>query len=537
MRDAPIKLGYFLLVLLVLYGVWSFFFRIMGNHNINELLRYTDIAISQSEYRQAQQYLKSINRRGLSAYDRLRILARIFEIGNHTNDFTYLEKESQQAMNAYKDREDFKAFHVFALLENHKIKTAGSIAEKSLHDLRFKDIRSRAILSNLFSNSDNPFNTAEQELLTRMDASFYLEIAKLLNEPILYFNATLLLLREGNKEQARSILPFFISSHDISVTRRAIIAYELEFYDQAFDLLNTLPPAQLQNIESILLLADLHLKRDNSIVALELYRTALSLDPLYSSTPWLNVALLTEQFYADSQNSVRTTLQQGLNQFSDDYRLLIALGQRLPNKQDAITELTSFMQKFPNNAYVYLFWLNEFTAENQLETISSKLWDLFNYDPYNDVLARYMIWFLLGQKNFSDAELIIERFKGDNTAWIIEYQALILALNEDFTEAGYLITQAEASWENLYNQAIIMSMNYHLESAIQSLISAAALYRGMHPSQFSAREFAMIQAKLSEMYLLDNRYALAETAAQEALRHDPDNALALQILQRLSRIK
>lgn len=82
-----------------------------------------------------------------------------------------------------------------------------------------------------------------------------------------------------------------------------------------------------------------------------------------------------------------------------------------------------------------------------------------------------------------------------------------------------------------------MTMNYDIEQAIQSLISAAALYRGMHPSHFNATKFAMIQAKLAEVYLLDDRHSLAETAAREALRHDEDNSLALQILQKLSRIK
>lgn len=535
MRNALTRVGYFVLIIITLYGVWSFLFRFISNNNLNELLKQTDMAISQQEYDLAYRYLRTIKKNSLSSQDWLRILARFFSIADTTDNFIYLEKESNRAMQFHRNREDFKAFYTLALTENNKLDLASRTAEKYLSDLRFNDIRTRAILSNLYKHQSNPLAEAEKHFKEHTNSTFYSQMAELLNEPLLYFNTAVLYLMEGSEQKAANLYPLFIHNHKISITRRALFAYEIKEFNMAFELLNSQPISYINNIEAILLLADLNLIKKNYLLALELYRTVISMNATFSPIPWLNVALLNEKLFPNSETNTYSILLEGFNYFPLHTHILIALTQRSPDQLAAEEQIRKFNQSFPYDVDSYLFWLNHFSHIRQIDNIKSKLWDLFNHSPNNAKLARYMIWFFLGQRNFNDAYMVIERFKGNDTVWIPSYRALILALEGNLLEARNILEKEEKSWINLYNYAIILAAIGQYEEAIMHLITTAAIYRGSDPDVFNTYQYASIHSKLAEIYLLNNSNALAHTAAHEALRNDPNNNKALQILQVLAR--
>lgn len=245
-------------------------------------------------------------------------------------------------------------------------------------------------------------------------------------------------------KKAQDLLNNFIYSNEISTTRRAIIAYELGFYDIAFNLLHEQGANQLDSIQAVLLLADLELLRGNQLIALDLYRTALAMDPQFSPIPWLNVALLSQKLLNTSQADTFSMLNEGFNRFPTHTLLVIARLQYMQNQVEAQQQIRAFNQTYPNNSYSYLFWLNHFNPIEHLEVISAKLWNLFNYNPSDAYLTRYMIWFFLGQRNFDDARLVLQRYRGVDESWK-KLRSAHFALERNFSDASALLKEEDAN--------------------------------------------------------------------------------------------
>jgi tetratricopeptide (TPR) repeat protein len=546
MRDALAKLMFFLATLVFLFLVWLFFFAFLRADNLERLLPQVDMAISLSDFGRARSRLRNIKRYGLSEHDRMRILDRSWQLSLLIGNYGLVEKEAYNAARAFPHQESFWAFYIYTLLQKKEYERASRLAREHLHSAEFRALRHQAILSALNAGASNPLVAASKRLEVSTSPEYFEEMGRELQSPILFYNAAILWMTQGNTTRANALTPWF-SSPQVPILHQAVMAYDLENYSLSLQLLteddlfpssiNGNTPAQDDIIQSLLfsrslLLADIHLKMNQLHLALEFYRQAISLMPDASWHAWLNTVLLFEKL--EHNRHIQPILRDALLLFPEQSELIVAFNEREIDTVLADNNLRQFIDAHPLNVPVYLYWLNSFGIKNQVAESSTRLWNLFNSNSDSAQLTKYMVWFFLGQNNFDDALLVLKRFKGSDTQWLSSYQALTYALKGDREIALNLFSQTHLSWENNFNQALIEMQLGQNESALQHLLSAITIYRELNISQHNSQTFAHMYTQLAQVYIMLDRHQLARSAAEEALSLDEKNTAARQILHQLS---
>ncbi len=546
MRDALAKLMFFLATLVFLLLVWLFFFAFLRADNLERLLPQVDTAILQSDLRQARGRLRNIKRYGLSSHDRMRVLYRAWQVSLLSDSLTLVQKEAYGAVKAFPDHEPFWAFYIYSLLQNKEYDKASRLAREHLHSTEFTPIRHQSILSALNAHADDPLLAAHRHLLTSTSPEYFEEMGRELQSPILFYNAAILWMMQGNIERAKALTPWF-SSPQVPVLHQAVMAYDLQNYSLALQLLtkDTLFPDRIDGvnpeqdmaIQSLiflrsLFLGDLYLEMNRQNLALEFYRQAISLTPEASWRAWLNTVLLFKAI--EPSVDVQPMLRDALLLFPEQSELIVAFNEHEPDAMQADANLREFIDAHPLDVVVYLYWLNSFGIKSQVAESSTRLWNLFNSNSESAQLTKYMIWFFLGQNNFDDAILVLKRFKGSDRQWLSSYEALIHALKGDSEVALSIFAKTTLSWENNFNKALIEIQLGQNESALQHLLSAITIYRGLSAKEHDDQIFAHMYSLLGRVNMMLGRHQQARSAAEEALSFDEGNTAARQILHKLS---
>lgn len=546
MRDALAKLMFFLATLVFLFLVWLFFFAFLRADNLERLLPQVDTAILQSDLGRAQSRLRMIKRYGLSEYDRMRLVDRAWQITLLTNNFKIVQKEAYGAAKTFPQHEPFWAFYIYTLLQNKEYEKASRLAREHLHTTEFRAIRHQAILSALNASAEDPLATAYEKLRSSTSPTYFEEMGRELQSPILFYNAAILWMLQGNTHRAEALTPWF-SSPQVPILHQATMAYDLSNYQLALQLLaeHELFPSVITDTDEeansiqrllfdrVLLLGDLYLQMNQVSLALEFYREAIVSLPNESWRAWLNTVLLLKKLQGNNVE-VQPILRDALLLFPEQNELVIAFNEHESDWDRADKNLRAFIKAHPLDAPVYLYWFNSFGIKDQVAESSTHLWNLFNSNSDSAQLTKYMIWFFLGQNNFDDAHLVLKRFRGTDKDWLRSYEALIYALEGERENALVLLSSTHKTWENDFNQALIEIQMGQNQQALQHLLSAITIYRGLPIDERDNKVFAHMYAKLAQVYVTLGRNQQARSAAEEALNLDEENTASRQTLHKLS---
>ncbi|MCL2520905.1 MAG: hypothetical protein FWE37_07925 [Spirochaetaceae bacterium] len=549
MKQASFKpVGYVLLFLTcLLTGIITYHYvRVRNAESLDTLLVNVDTHIDSGNFRQAARRINALPTNGLNRYNMLRVIDRAYRLALVSGDWRPLERVSLRAAQSMQGNEEFWAFYVMALMRQGNYQRARDIAAERLLSSQFASIRDEALFR---YSGGGDLAGLEARLNSSSDANFFEQVARDTRSAALFYNAALLHLQTANFERARSLLPF-MGGNDIPSLGKALVAYDSgEWFLALNELENPTssnlmvfnPPrgglilSEQERIDILnnahftraTLLGDLRMLMGNNFTAFESYLQALSLNPSLSWRLWLNSVLLAERL-GDNFNSVNQ-LEAALRFFPHQKYLTLALVERLP-RGPARVLLDEFLQLSPNDIEANLFRMQNFAPDGNMQRISTELWQLFNYNSYSERLVQYMVWFFLAVRGEDDARLVLERFRGSNTAFIPAYQALIKVSEGSFNEALQLFSRL-SSWEAFYNRGLIELYLRDNLSAATSFIEARLRYTELHREELDPVILANIEGQLAQAHFNAGQITLAREIAERALELDNDNLIVRNALR------
>jgi tetratricopeptide (TPR) repeat protein len=254
----------------------------------------------------------------------------------------------------------------------------------------------------------------------------------------------------------------------------------------------------------------------------------------------LNLAWILHQ--AGQAEEALSVLRNARLRNPDDGRIPIELSKRLSalgDLDEAVRVLREFLESAVNNSTVRLHLAGMLRQPRSSRYHQNELWILFNEDPVNGRLCRYMFWYLAGLRDYEGAALVLKRYgeAGGQTdsAWYLHLEALVKAIQGDLERAlALLSTSIDLRQDSgpLYNRGVIRMRQGQWDEAEADLWHAFELEK-----RTSDRDSvkSRIRVALGELFLQKGNLSAAYRELKYALEMDPSNGRAVVLLKELEK--
>jgi len=233
-----------------------------------------------------------------------------------------------------------------------------------------------------------------------------------------------------------------------------------------------------------MLLADLYLMTGRARESIYIYRRLIQQDGThFSVTAFTNLAWALE---TDGRpEEALDILREGTAVFPDDYRLVFEMAKylfQLGEDVEARGLILDFLKNHPGNQRMALGLLRMEWTSLRPERFLSEIWRTYIQDPGNESLCRYLVWYLLGLKDYRSAIIGLDLYNRGGEpaggAWYYHYGGLLQALSGRYDQALELMNRSiktGEAFDSLYNRAVLYRKIGNLNAAREDLWRAVFL--------------------------------------------------------------
>lgn len=492
------------------------------------------------------QSLRQIQRasRWASSTDQWFELLRISnQLAQENQRWDLLWRYSQRALNDFPGREDFRACLVGGLLWDEKWDRASEEAEKLYSD-QYLGLRAEANLvqeSLRLNPMEEPYQGVLELLKEWKDPQYYQTIAELTGNIPLLADAALLWAAQGDMQRAYILVPRLVDQR-VPDQLPGLIAYDWGDLETAQSFLTNqmLVDIGLYRERWTLnaLLADISWQLGDLGTAETYYLRSLEIENNWK--PLLNLSLLMHR-----QGVGKASLEwmeEGLAAFPNEAALVEHFVYYWRSEYPIVAQrlLNEHLSNNPEDISLRLHQILYFPREMSPQEYGAFLWELFNENCSNPLVTRFLLWYLMSQGNYMDAEIVMERYLRSidvPTQWQDIYGSIIDVLQNDsvIPEIRQELESSprdRRSWFYSYNLAVLQIQQGDAMAGLDSLMLAKEQL-----TEEWGVPTSMLEARVESLYALayyklgDKDRAMMHI--QNSLELDNNNSYARRVLVEL----
>ncbi|MBF9015066.1 MULTISPECIES: hypothetical protein [unclassified Oceanispirochaeta] len=449
-------------------------------------LNQSDKFLSQSKYSDMEEQLDRAARHAKSREQWFSLFKRAYQASLSQDDFGYYQSIVERSRRFVKGGADHEALNTAGLLWTGQYEKAAASLYTIQSD-KYSSLIAESLLSyDVFRNYDlqemSPLEFIKEKIQFQEDPEFFHSVGTRADNPILLYNAALLSLEAGDYDRAASIAEG-IPGNRISPYHRGILYYDLGYIDQAYDafkaqsVLDDINNTQRYAVHQQL--ADLAHERGDKQEALQHYGKAMMIK---ANGSWKNFRNMARIYLDDGySNKARAVLREGIQVFPDSIELLedYVLYYHMDYPVEVRKELESFIKVYPRLTEAHLLKIRYFPEQKSAVQYQAEIWDLFNQDESNDVVTRFLLWYLSGVGDLEGMIIVLERYKSPDEElpyWHHFYQSVIALTKFDLETAVKemdIAYSAKEDWLFTYNKAVLATVKGDKESAAELLKQAS----------------------------------------------------------------
>lgn len=506
-NKALFVLAGFLTVLSLALTISVLFLPVTRRDRFAFYLEQADTALSQGHIKAAERALLTASRYSHDKRHWFRILKRAELAARKSGQYLVFKRLARRAVQDIRGNEDLWSFYVYGLLRSGDLEAAKD-ALKHLKDKQYDMLRAEVLMRNensKYTNTpqepDPEMRALKGELRKSRDPVFFEYIGRIGLKPQLLFNASLLYMRSGQGSRILPLLPL-LSGKDIPLKGAGLLAYDTGQTALAADFLAThnavLNEKNEQDWETVQLLADCQFQlydqeRDPALSekATRNYTAAASSTDERRWISMLNLSLLKSRSGAIKGSFA--IARDLLDQYSYQKEVVYFFTEHFHQDYPVIVEriINAYLDENPDDPEI-LFLKYRYLAHGfSPEVFKAGLWSMYNSHPDSEVMARYLLWYLIGSQQLHESRILLERINHTlkDTPWLASYQAVQLAKEGHQDEAAAIfleLSKSDADWMTLFNLAVINYCQQDWVAALERLNTVVLLInneKGMNPEK------------------------------------------------------
>ncbi|MBN2440750.1 MAG: hypothetical protein JXJ04_05375 [Spirochaetales bacterium] len=542
------------LILLIVLGFFSFtFLRDLKKDSLfNDYLTRADDALDAGDYSKTFALLKQALTLRLSKVQYLRILKRGFVLAKKSDDSSLLVELARPLIERKIRDKDLLFIIGYVFLR------AG---ERENFDTLFRNISSHDNIGSLkvesllsegkadecieFYKPISPFRFLN--LINSSDPVLYSDAGLLLEDNRLILDSSLLYAAKGNFQKAFTIMSPFMEDK-IFQTPKIYIAYDSGHFEEAQNFIEENVSLVHKSAEICAVGGDISLYYHDYARALEYYLKALALRPSLSPSVYVNISYI-YLMNEDMQKGLEW-LKKGFTIFPRERSIVLEAAKfflsigKNQTAHDIISSYASTQGQDPAITLLLYFQEQEKMNPTQYRT---GLWDIFNKNPKNELICRFLVVSLMGIEDVKGAEAALTLFDKsrniknpdqENIAWVFHYKGICKALSGSVTEGIDLFSQSldlEYNPVVMFHRALlnIDLKNYRLAgNDLRSIIQT-----GNTSVAENAHFLSRVNARLGKVYMRTGEFTRAWEQFTKALEIDKGNYEVHTLMEELEELQ
>ncbi len=502
------------------------------------------MALKHKNYPLLKKLLDKASRHAETRMNWYSLFKRSYLAGQQQGDYRDFQDLVSRSCRFYKGGADLEAINIAALLWTDQYEKAAA-SLYAIQNERYETLVAETLISwDVFRKYDldgkAPLDFVKEKITYKEDPEFFESIGEKSGNPALLYNAALLSMRAGDFDRCASIIPELPASR-IDPYRQGILHYDLGDFEaalNAFEAQLLLDEVKGNQRPSIYQLCGDLLHLSNPDKALAYYSKAIQLD---GWGQWKNYRNISRILMDEGRSrQARDVLRAGMELYSDnmelltDYTMCFGTDEPLDTKE----RLKAYMASHPEQTTPQLLMIRYFPQKGSTVQYQSRLWELFNQDPFNADVSRFLLWYLAGVEDLESMKIVMERYgkSGFSPFWYDFYKAFMALKKNRIQEALGSMKEAYRKcpqWYMAHNLAILQRITGNWPAA-ESLLEEAASDllkqdRVKNPNTFLSRIFY----EQAVLFLEDDNYEKASAALEKAILQDSQNLRAVTLLNRI----
>lgn len=514
---------------------------------IDALLAEADYEISLGYHDKALESLDRALVQARGEYSNLRILKRVYQISYELDDFSILNRFARRSVESIPGSRELTEIYLYSSIRSEISPKALSQLKRSGEKL--PGLQAEAYLRGALDfPPESEADPRLQDILALhpgpdaadQDPGRLQRLGTDLDEPRIVLDAALLLMGQGETESAFSLVKRHIGD-PLFREPGIYIAYDAGHDAAALSLIeqHEQETGSGERVDLQIMGADLSRILGDQARAQRLYRHVIDSHPGYSWTPYLNLALASEQ-EGDTRNA-HIYRDGAYRYFPDVGSVVVSYARslnRLGDEVGAAEVLEDYLVGHGEDYQARLLLLEIRNTASSPAVYRAELWKLYNRNPESRMLCEHLFLYLLEFNDLSGAESALRHYElatgRSREPWFLDYRAVLAALHQDYGQAAGLLRDRlvlEDSWQARVNLAVLLGKARQSRQAIEQLIEAENLLPDERRQYFQSR----IRSRIGEQYLLLGDAASARRECEYAIDLDVSNFHAHRILRILER--
>lgn len=509
---------------------------------VDALLAEADYEISLGYYEKALESLEQALSRVRGEYRTLRILKRVYIISYDLNDFFILNKFAKTASENIPGSADLARIYLYSAIRSEISDRALTMLKKQRGNLQYLQAEAyfHGILNTLPDQDPDPELKKILSIVAQRDPYQLQRLGTELDEPRIHLDAALLWMEEGDPESAFAL----VSRHAENPLFREpsiYISYDAGHEEISLIHLRSLNKSA-DRADLLIVEADLNFLLDRKDDALRLYQNAITSHPRYAWTPYLNVALITEQ--NGDRQTAHHFKEKAYRLFPDVGEVVLSYARSLSvtaaDRQQAVDIVQNYLQQSEEDYEAQAFLLDLQNTAASPVVYQAALWKLYNQHPESRMLCEQLFLYLLEFKDLSGADSVLRHYQLATTRtqepWLLDYRAILAAARQDYGAAIELFRDRltrEESWPARFNLGMLLATARQPEQAIEELIEAENVLISQARIEEDRQGYfkSRIRSRIGEQYLSLGDTVAARRECEYAIDLDISNFHAHRILR------
>ncbi len=501
---------------------------LVTGHNqkdFSEQLAEIDSNINGGFYTEAENRFASVFTEINNSKESLSFLKRVYRYASVTGKYSLLSGYSDRLYSDYSSNIEIAAIAAYAHQKNNNYVKSYTISKNKLSKSDYFPIHLLNIIENDFPIEDAKIRQKiDQRYLfllspDRPDKEALISSAEELFDQRLFLDASLIMMKEGSKNEAYEILKK-IEDKNFS-TVKTLVAFDnydfksAEKYFTSIDLTGADSKIQLIG-------ADIYMHNGRNFYAADIYKKIIAEDPSEYSVPYRNLYSI----YIDLPERI-TWLDKGLQYFPYNSDLLVSASWEyyLNNDFYKLEQLSENFDKENSTVSEELLNIKMMQKGRSPEHVIGNFWNVFNMDPNSDITAVSFANYLLRNRHFEQLELLLKKYADNNGffSWTYSYRGIEEAM-QGKTELAFDDMKKALSLENsalnLYNLAVLQELNDDNSGSEKNLQKALLI---SEPLENNLKDLSKIYFKLSETNYNMRQFEDASYYIERAIELNPDD--------------
>lgn len=537
----------------MLFIVVVLIFLFSKQHNrktVNILLDNADTAISSGYYNRADRYIILAVKKAKDSKEFLSVLERAFALGKARNNYSIFLKVSKAAYRRMPRNKTISILFAFGMLKDKNISGAYNLLVNNVYKSnKLKSLKESLLgqiaienpiyLQNLEDKNIRFTNIMKNS--TKYDPEKLEKIGNRYHSDFLIMDASLLYTRMGDINRAILTLSK-VTDHARFTDLMALYAYDAGDYVKALKYLNIVIKNNPYLSDKHILKADILYINRNFEEALKEYKKAIEINPFFSWVPYFNAAFIYDNSL-DFGNSIKM-LNKSLSLFPEQpYTGLMLMEHYIDLGKYTIAKkiLEELEKKFPDNPSVELEVLKINVDSYPPARYYSKLWELFNNNPGNKVIADYLVRYLLETGDLESTEKVLNTYininGGSAGSWWYNYRAIVYAGLGELENAHKEFVKSislKRHWSVYYNFAVLEEHEGLYRDALTSLKYAENLIKNEKNYKSMNREISSIRYLTGRIYYKMRDIESAQRELRYSVELNKDNLSSILLLKELA---